>query len=551
MKRLSTFLIYLVCIGYLHAQELSPDQLSAIDSIFAKLENPEDPGFAVGVVLEGKIVYEKYSGLASLQHQVAIDENSKFNIASCAKQFTALCVLDLAVAGKLDLDEDFRTYTPDIMKDVADAIPLKTLFNHSSGIRDYCDLMSIQGDPWWRREGLDNDDAIELLNDQKSLNFTPGSDYEYSNSNYTILTAVVEAVSGQPFHEYAKNLFERFGMESTHFLTNYMSVIPNHALPYTNWGDGVWKQYPMMTDLNGDGFLFTTLKDQLTFEQLLQNSEQSDSLKELLEQSQQPIPGAKIDTYGYGVEFGTFRGQPYVHHAGGTGSYNAQFLRFPEERLSIVVISNNGNFWSGGTARDIARTFVKKLGESVYDPPIPESFAKSSLKSDLAGSYLNPEGDLIKIIEEGDGLYWKNGNNNPFKLISQGGDHYQFEVNSKLVVVFSEDDDEQLFTVYYPGSSPRKHPKIIAFSPDEDYLKSIEGIYYNAETDVQFEITHKEGKVFNFSNENFNGDLELIMKDHLLFNNFYKMVVSHDPGCQSKTILVSYARIRDLKFVRQ
>ncbi|MEO1099604.1 MAG: serine hydrolase domain-containing protein [Bacteroidota bacterium] len=170
------------------SQELTVEQRITIDKYLQKQTKPGAPGLAAAIILNGEVVYESYLGLASLQHQVPIDQNSRFNIASVAKQFTALCALQLILDGKMSLEDDMRKYLPNMYPEVQESIKIKHMLNHSSGIRDFYDLMSIQQDPWWRREGLDNDDAIELLEKQNDLNFEPGSDYLYSNSNYTLLS---------------------------------------------------------------------------------------------------------------------------------------------------------------------------------------------------------------------------------------------------------------------------------------------------------------------------------------------------------------------------
>jgi len=165
---------------------------SRLDSIVKSQIEVDDPALFVGVVKDGEIVYKHIRGLVSLQHQVLADDNSRSNIASTAKQFTALMILDLSLKGKLSLEDDFRKYLPDLYPKVEAEIKIRHLINHTSGVRDYCDLMGIQQNAWWRRVGLDNDDVIELLEKQEDLAFAPGTNYEYSNSGYNILAEIIE-----------------------------------------------------------------------------------------------------------------------------------------------------------------------------------------------------------------------------------------------------------------------------------------------------------------------------------------------------------------------
>ena len=182
MKKNITLLAVLFSISLIAQQ-----QIQQIDSIINSKVNENDPGLAVGIIKDGIIVYEKYLGLANLQHQVKFDEKTRSNIASTAKQFTALMILDLQLKNKLNLEDDIRKYLPQLYENVSDEIKIKHLLNHTSGIRDYVELLDLEGDVWWKRFGFGNDDILELLENQVDLGFKPGSKYSYSNSNYNVL----------------------------------------------------------------------------------------------------------------------------------------------------------------------------------------------------------------------------------------------------------------------------------------------------------------------------------------------------------------------------
>ena len=140
----------------------------------------------VGIVKGGNIIYEKYRGLAYLPYQIKMDEKTKSNIAYVAKQYTALMILDLALKDQLSLEDDIRTYLPTLYKKVEEKIKIRHVLNHTTGIRDYVELMSLQNRIWWKQVGLKNDDIIDLLEKQEDLAFKPGSQYTYSNSGYNI-----------------------------------------------------------------------------------------------------------------------------------------------------------------------------------------------------------------------------------------------------------------------------------------------------------------------------------------------------------------------------
>lgn len=517
-----------------------------IDQLLESKVKAGAPGLALGIVQNGVVVYERYLGLANLQHQIPVDAQTQFNLASVAKQFTALCVLKLILENKLSLEADIRQYLPELYKQLKTPIPLKTLLNHSSGIRDFYDLLSIQGKPWWRQEGLDNEDALALLTKQQSLNFNPNTSYLYSNSNYTLLAAIVAKVSGKPFADYSKQVFQDLGMSNTQFCTNYMQVIPFQALPYNDWGDGAWQQYPMMTNLHADGFLYTTLKDQLVFEQAIQKDEQRRD--PLLILSQKSIPGTQNQEYGYGLELNKVNGHPAVQHSGSTGSYNAHTLRFPAEKLSIVVLSNNGNLWSGSIARQVAALILEPLEERKAETP--EAPAASAPEK-VIGQYRSTNDNITRVTWQEGFLYWQMDNNNPRKLLPITGNLYRWERDENMQVAFYHDTDpaKRHYVLYEKGEKPSKHQKLVPFTPNFSYLKACSGRYVSTELEMGLDIrlTPENQLLLKRDGVNYDTKIEVLQANDLLASD-YKMRLERDTKGQIKAILLTYNRVKNLRF---
>ena len=543
MKTLVTFFAFI--ISFFSIAQNYQEQLQKIDSIVESKSGKKEPGLMVGVVKDGSIIYENYLGLASLQHNVEIDKNSRSNIASTAKQFTALMVLNLAMKEKLSLEDDIRKYLPKLYANVKEKIKIRHLINHTSGIRDFYDLMSIQQDPWWRKEGLDNDGAIELLEKQEDLAFKPGSRYMYSNSGYTILTKIIEVASGEKFHDYSEKFFKNLGMESTIFLKNYMHVIPNQALPYSDWGDGVWQQYPMITNLYGDGFLFTTLKDQLIYEQAVQNAKFNNN--RLLIESQEPIPNSEITTYGFGLELEDRLNYKSVHHSGGTGSYHSQTIRFPEEKLSVFVMSNNSRLWSGAIADEIAKLFLPEKKEfTAYDERL-KNVSNDIATSKILGQYLSPGNYLIRIEEKDKKVTWRNGNNNPIELKKESQNLYSISYNSKIKIGFYKNE----LILFYPSGKASVYNKIPKQDVTLSDLESYVGQYYSRELDVEFSINYTNKKLTislnGWDNEQ---DLEVLNKNELLVFD-YILKIERDQFNRVTGILLTTNRVLNNKFIKK
>tara|TARA_R110002073_G_scaffold108336_9_gene243682 strand:+ start:111797 stop:113950 length:2154 start_codon:yes stop_codon:yes gene_type:complete len=547
MKKLIALLFLLFSI-LVNAQNID---IKKIDAFVDSKIGENDPGLMVGIVKDGNIIYEKYRGLANLQHQVKTTKRTRSNIASTAKQFTALMILHLSLEEKLKLDDDIRKYLPKLYPRVKEKIRIRHLLNHTSGIRDYSDLLSIQNKIWWKQMGLNNNDIIELLERQEDLGFAPGSEYMYSNSGYTILAKIIEKVSGKKFNDYSKKFFEELGMDKTSFVKRYMGVIPNKADPYSDWGSGVWLLTPTVTKTNGDGALYTTLKDQLIYEQALQNANHNNNV--LLIKSQQPIPNSEITTYGFGLRLGNWLGRTAVHHDGATTGYHSQTIRFQKEKLTVFVMSNNGNISSELIANEITNAILpKKKLENTYDVSINKTQNKTSLES-LVGQYRSPKGTIIRIqLREGK-LYWKMDNNNPFELQHEKDNLYSIVGNSSTKIGFKiERNNNNELTVFWPSSEKSVYKGIAVFNPTKPELEDYEGQYYSNELEVSFNIElNRQGKLMIWMDGRKNaGKVEVINKNELLFSD-YRMKIERDVFDRVTGILVTTKRVLNIRFAKK
>lgn len=520
----------------IHAQT---DHSSTIDSLIQTQVNDTTPGLFIGVVHHGKIIYEGRGGLSNLQHNVKVSEHSRSNIASNAKQFTALMVLDLEMKGQLSLEDDIRTYLPTLYPNVVEAIKIRHLITHTSGIRDYCDLMSIQRNPWWRREGLDNDGVFELVEQQNDLAFIPGSLYKYSNTGYILLAKIIEAVTKEDFADYSKAFFVQLGMNNTAFMDNYMAVIPNLAYPYNDWGDGVWQQWPTLVDVHGDGALFTTLHDQLIYEKAVQSATKAQN--ELLLQSQRNVPNASVSHYGYGLEHGVKLGFNAIHHAGGTGSYSCQLYRFPEQELAVVVMSNNGNVWTDGVAQRVAKLYLPTK-ERVWNYPSELANQPHFTNADAVGYYASADGYIICIEETAGKLGWRNATYDPYPLTEEQAGIYSFDINKNLKAIFSKNR-----VVYSVGTGIEEdYQRLESSKLTATDLNQLAGKYFSKELNVGFELFLKDEQLM-VTMKNRSAAVEVVNRDRLMVMGYF-MTIKRDGLDRTSALLVSKERAINVRF---
>ena len=318
-----------------HAQSAARPE---IDSIFRTWDAKTTPGCALGIFQDGRIVYERGYGMADLENDVAITPESVFYVGSVSKQFTAMAAALAIQQGKLSADDSIRKWLPELPA-YADAITVRHLVHHTSGLRDYNTLIAIAG----RRgdEAFDNDTVLRMTARQKALNFTPGTEHLYSNTGYTLLATVVERATKTRFADYAaQQIFQPLGMTVSHFHTDVGRLVKKRANAYVLSQDGSVRLDTPSNERAGAGGVFTSVRDLLHWEENFYTARVGG--KALIEQVQTPGPnvGGGSATYAWGLQVGVYRGQKIVEHGGSLGGYRAHLIRFPDQHTSVAALCN-------------------------------------------------------------------------------------------------------------------------------------------------------------------------------------------------------------------
>lgn len=394
--------------GHLAAQAAVPDSIARrVDAVFAEYGRPASPGCALGVYRDGRLVYAKGYGGANLELGVPLTPASVFDIGSTSKQFTAMSVLLLAKDGKLTLEDDVRKYVP-TMPQYGALIRLRHLLHHTSGIRDYTTLLTLAGEP--SQNWTTDDDALDLIVRQRALNFAPGSEWQYSNSGYFLLSLVVKQASGQSLRKFAQSrIFEPLGMAHTHFHDDHAMVVPNRATGYAA-SDSAGPFRIDMSDFEqtGDGSVLTTVEDLLRWDQNFYSGTVGGA--EVLAQMVKPgtLNDGKALDYASGLSVGKYRGLETVDHNGAWAGYRAQLLRFPAERVSVACLCNLGSTNPDGLARRVADVYLadrlapaedpKAAGADVATAAAPVTLSPEQLRA-AVGKYRDPKlGGVARVV---------------------------------------------------------------------------------------------------------------------------------------------------------
>lgn len=353
-------------------------QVAAIDEIFSSVDNTNTPGCAVGVIKDGAFVHKAAFGMANLELGVALTPDSVFRIASVSKQFTATAVLLLADDGLIDLDEDIRTYLPDLV-DYGTAVSVRSMLGHVSGIPDYeialvtgedlekgtkeYNLRSVAGGPY--RMGNEDYLSIREFYDvvkKIPLGHAPMTKFDYSNTNYFLFSMLVEEVTGESLREYAKRrIFAPLGMNHTLFHDDMVEIIKNRASGYKRNENGEFVND--MTNLYtvGDGGLHTSINDFFKWDQNFYKPKLGNDPEVFLKLLNTPNSRFADDgaLYGNGQNIRSSDGHTVYSHSGSWLGFSTYYIRHPDQNLSVVTFCNDADLAPSDYSREVFDLYLE------------------------------------------------------------------------------------------------------------------------------------------------------------------------------------------------
>lgn len=392
----------------LQAQPSLPDSvIRRIDALFADVDRTNSPGCAVAVYRDGAIAYARGYGMANLEHGIAISPRTVFDIGSTSKQFAATAIALLAQDGKLSIDDDVRRFIPELPQ-YERPITLRMLLNHTSGLRDYLTLFALRGVHF---DGVTGDaEALDVIVRQRRTNFSPGSEFLYSNSGYFLLSQVVKRVSGQTLAQFLQaRVFAPLAMRDTHMHDDHTRIVPLRATGYSPRAAGGFAVDMSAFEQTGDGAVYTTVEDLLRWDRnFYEPTVGGQRLLDDLHTRGQLTNDSTID-YALGLFVRDYRGVRNVRHGGAWAGYRAELSRFPTERTSVACLCNLGTLNPSSLADRVADVVLAgRLGEArppaprAAPPPPPAATSPTVLDSaalaPFAGRYYLPELDVSYVI---------------------------------------------------------------------------------------------------------------------------------------------------------
>lgn len=460
------------------------DSKQRVDQIFAAYAKPSSPGCALGVIQDGSFVYLKGYGMGSLELRVSLSAQSVFYMGSVSKQFTAASIVLAAEQGFLSLDDNIRKYIPEL-PEYGRPITIREMLHHASGLPDVLGMLGISGRSL--EDLYPTAELMDLIIRQKHLNFTPGDEYLYSNTNYFLLAEVVKRATGKPLSEFAsENIFKPLGMTHTSFYDDHTLVVPGRVAAYRPGKDGFLVDWSTSYDIVGGGGLMSSVDDLLLWDRnFYQNKLGKGTLVKEMQTRGTLNNGAEND-YALGLYMSTYRGLPIVDHDGANFGYRTDILRFPQQRFTVLTLCNVSTADPASLSRRVADIYLEKelqhaptkVATSGSDPLLfagkyfeSRTHYRTSFTIDKGNVVL--EGHVLERVEP-----------NRFEDPINGG-----------TVTFSESNGLMKAIVTYNNEITFAGTRIDDFHLDDAALAAYTGVYKSAELDATYKLSVESGSL--------------------------------------------------------
>ena len=342
-----------------------------VDAIFSALISPGEPGAAVLVIKGGKPVVDRSYGVADLRSARKINQQTNFRLASLTKQFTAMSIMLLVRDGKLHYQDRLTDVFPDFPA-YGKTITIGHLLNHTSGLIDYEDIMAkpYGGTLPETVPQIKDSGVLALLKQEKSTNFAPGTHWSYSNSGYAVLALIVEKVSAEAFGQFLQDrIFTPLGMSQTIAYEKGKNEVANRAYGHAK-EKAVWQQTDQSptSAVLGDGGIYSSLSDlakwdqALTEHRLLTAAEMQPALTAVGVPDASVLgPDNKPAAYGFGWFLDPYKRRPRMWHYGETVGFRSAIERFPDDRLTVIVLCNRSDIAAQDVALKVADLFLGQI----------------------------------------------------------------------------------------------------------------------------------------------------------------------------------------------
>ena len=337
----------------------TPEALSEIDrTVLAHLEQNNIPGGLVAVSSRGRMLYLRPYGLADVELSVPVHDSTVFEIGSISKQFVAAATMLLVEEGRLGLDDPIHHYLPYLPSEWL-GVTVRQLMTHTSGIPDYEEIRSYDV----YRFRLTPEEVIRIAH-SRPMDFEPGTGWYYSNTGYFLLSMLVERIEGQPLGQVLEDrIFQPLGMTQTR-MADPEEIIPHRASGY--WvdkrGELINRPPTETSSTLAAGGLLSSARDLARWDAAIYGDGLLSDASRRMMWTSTVLPDGTDTGYGFGWSLRPYLGLESIGHSGQVAGFVANFARFPEQQLAVIIFLNRYRVSTGPIKEAVVRTFVEGVG---------------------------------------------------------------------------------------------------------------------------------------------------------------------------------------------
>ena len=492
-------------ITLLRHEDVATDPKKLADQMMARFDGPESPGAAVRVWRDGRTLYSKTYGMANLAYDLPFEEDTRTNIGSTSKQFTAFAIMLQAERGLLSLDDDIRTHIPEL-PEFDETIQVRHLITHTSGLREFLNLLRMTGRRLDHGDWIDRSELVDIVQRQPALQNAPGAEWNYNNTAFGFAAAIVERTSGQDFHVFMQeNVFGPLGMTGSMVRPSNRHIVPNQSEGYTPGPDG-YRQIGDLGGAVGAGAVYSTIGDLQTWVEnyAAPRVGSRESIDEMM--TSFVLTDGEETGYGYGLSVDEQGGLKRVHHGGADVAHRSMLVYYPEINAGLTTQSNHAQF-NSSVAFELAAAFFKDdmEEEEGEDEAAEGDFNAEDYDAEdfdeFAGRYsVDAVPDFIlTFTREDDTFYTQATGQQRLEIVPTSDSTFRLlAVEASVTFLRGEDGEVEGLTMHQNGD--RHATRLGDDAPEEwqptaEDLAGFAGRFFSEELETFFTFTVEDGKL--------------------------------------------------------
>ena len=548
-------------ITLLRHEDIATDPKKLADQMMARFDGEHSPGAAVRVWRNGKTLYSKTYGMANLAYGIPFEPETRTNIGSTSKQFTAFAIMLQADRGLLSLDDDIRTHIPEL-PEFDETVQVRHLITHTSGLREFLNLLRMTGRRLDRGDWIDRSEIIEIVQRQPALQNVPGAEWNYNNTAYGLAAVIVERTSGQDYHVFMQeNVFGPLGMTGTMVRPSIRHIVPNLSEGYTPGPDG-YRQIGDLGGAVGAGGIYSTIGDLQTWVENYANPRigTRESIDEMM--TSFVLNGGVETGYGYGLFMDEQGGLKRVQHGGADVAHRSMLAYYPEINAGITTQSNHAQF-NSNVAFELAAAFFKDdmeveeegegaVAEAEFDAENydPEAF------DELVGRYaLDASPDFVlTFTREGDTLYVQATGQQRLEIVPTSDSTFRLLAVEASVTFTRGEEGEVEGAIMHQNGANQPATRLEGeapeeWAPTEEDLADYTGRFYSEELETFYTLSVEEGELVMHQRRLGEVTLEPGEEENFTGGNL-TFAFERDRNGEVIGFYVSNGRTRDVRFGR-